>query len=252
MARTAQLIQTLSTGVFLVSGLAFIASPQGSPVLMGLPVRDLGMLPLDRLPATPASGYPLPHLFLHPENPVMWALIAILWLALLLDAAGQWLDPSDPEKPPQAAVWPLLSGALVLAAAWPWLLQPTPWLAAIGAVAMAALAFAAALRAQNQRRGAVGLLAGWSLALGMAALSALVGGHLGMSMPQTAVLAILPAAGFGMAAQLRLGRSIGFSIALIWAFCGLVTTTMGVSPMTAIAAILGIAAMATVLIRAAS
>ena len=44
----------------------------------------------------------------------------------------------------------------------------------------------------------------------------------------------------------------GYSVALIWAFCGLAISTMGSDPMIALAAIIGISAMATVLIRAAS
>lgn len=252
MARGGNLIHSISTVAFVVSGLLFMASPQGSPGLAGLAVQGIGTLQLDPAPIVPLARYPLPHLFLHPENPVMWALLLSLWILLVLDAIGQWVDPSDSDVAQQGPVWPMLSGALILAAIWPWLLEPLPWLAAAAAVAMAVLAHLATLRAVGQSRPPVGFLAGWCLGLGMAALSALIGGRLGMSMPQTAVLAILPAAGFGMAAQLRLGRSIACSVALIWAFCGVATTTMGVSPMTAIAAILGISAMATVLIRAAS
>ena len=49
-----------------------------------------------------------------------------------------------------------------------------------------------------------------------------------------------------------IGPSVGYSVALIWAFCGLALSTMGSDPMIALAAIIGISAMATVLIRAAS
>ena len=71
-------------------------------------------------------------------------------------------------------------------------------------------------------------------------------------MQALAALAILPGAAIGMAAQLWIGPSIGYSAALIWAFCGLAVTTMGSDPMIALAAILGISGMAAVLVRAAS
>ena len=74
----------------------------------------------------------------------------------------------------------------------------------------------------------------------------------GLSAQVVSAVAILPAAALGMAAQMWIGPSVGYSVALIWAFCGLAISTMGSDPMIALAAIIGISAMATVLIRAAS
>lgn len=259
MQRRENLIHLVATTIFVTSGIAF-----GLVNLVGDGNADIGLTAREILLASeidlaPLAGRPLPLMFLSPENLVMWSLLAALWLALGLDASGQWLDPSDP---PQVATrrtgtaampaWPTLSAALLLASCWPWLLGPLPWAAVLGALAAAALAFLATLRAEGQRRPAIGFLAGWSLGLAMALLAARLGSAFGLSLAQTAILAILPAACLGMVGQLLIGRMIGFSAALIWSFCGLAITTMGFSPMTSIAAILGIAMMAAVLIRAAS
>lgn len=186
----------------------------------------------------------------------MWALLVSLWAAVGTDAVGQWLDPSDAEakrsdRPGKAAAWPFLVPALSLGAVWPWLLDGAPWLATLFAMTAAALAFLAARRARTQRRAAIGFLAGWSIGLATAT-AARLHAPADISLAQTAMLAILPAAVLGVAAQVMLGRGIGVSVALIWAFCGLAMTTMVLSPLTAITATLGIAVMASVLIRAAS
>lgn len=256
MQRHGNLIHLVSATVFVASSVLLILFLRSGPDLPATGLPAGAPLLADDLAASGLATTPLPLLFLDPGNVVMWALLLALWAALMMDAVGQWFDPSDttPDTASGTAapVWPLLSSALLLAALWPWLMEALPWLAVLAALATAAAAFVATLRAEGQRRPAIGFLAGWSLGLAAATLAERLGAPFGMTLAQTAMLAILPATGFGMAAQLSIGRPIGFSVGLIWAFCGLATTTMGFSPMTAVAAILGIALMATVLIRAAS
>lgn len=259
MGHRANLVMLASTTVFVTSGIIFSFVRQLDPVPANAGLSPNQMLMARGAELVVLDGRPLPLLFLSPGNLVMWSLLAALWIALAMDAAGQWIDPSDPpllsgglSADGQHPVWPMLAVVLILAGCWPWLLGPLPWAAVLFALASAALAFLAALRAEGQRRPAVGFLAGWCLGVAMATLAERVGAPFSMSLAQTSILAILPAAGFGMAGQLLLGRAIGFSVALIWAFCGLAITAMVSSPMAAIAAILGIALMATVLIRAAS
>lgn len=266
MERLGNLIHLIVSAAFVLSGLAFVLSAQDMPQLASLDPPDAAMLSLAPILDTPMpgaaiEGVSLPQVFLHPDNLVMWALLLAIWAAVMLDALGEWLEVEQTTGPrPRQPIplsagpgvrWPLAAG-LALTAAWPWLIDDVPVLAAAAAVAGAVALYLASVNGAGLRRPTIGFLAGWSLCLAAVVLASLIGVWLDMSLAQAAILAILPAAGFGIAAQLRLGRRIGFSVAVIWAFCGLALTTMGVSPMTAIAAILGIAAMATVLIRAAS
>ena len=122
----------------------------------------------------------------------------------------------------------------------------------LASVAGAVAATVGARRAAGRHRPAIGFLAGWATALASAALAELTAVQFGLSAQVVSAVAILPAAALGMAAQMWIGPSVGYSVALIWAFCGLAISTMGSDPMIALAAIIGISAMATVLIRAAS
>lgn len=259
MARQGNLIHVACTLAFVGSGLAFIAWPQTHaqpPVPGGM---NAVLLAPEQLALHPGAAESLPHLFLHPTQPAMWALLAALWILLVLDALGQWMDPSDPGLEPDPRqhfpgqpVWQPLSAALIAGAASPWLVAPLPWIAAAGTVIAALASFVATLRAIGQRRPAIGFLAGWSLGLAAAMLATLVAGGTGMTMGTTALLALLPAAVAGIAAQLWIGRETGFSIALIWAYCGLAAITVSIDAVAAITAMLGIAAMAGALVRVAS
>lgn len=149
-------------------------------------------------------------------------------------------------------IWLLFSASLLGAALWPWMFDKHPGWLTVGTAVTAAAAIAAARRAAGRQRPAVGFFAGWATAVFSAALAAFVAVRLDMPIQALAALAILPGAAIGMAAQLWIGPSIGYSAALIWALCGLAVSTMGGDPIIALAAILGISGMATVLVRAAS
>ncbi|MBU3028563.1 hypothetical protein [Paracoccus marinaquae] len=259
MARSGNLIHVAATAAFIVGGIAFALDPQSEAQLAALNGHGGVMLTLDPRAILPLDEPNLTYLFLNPANPVMWALLVALWILLALDAAGQWLDPSDAGlrqwlHGPSAGqpAWPPLAMALALTAIWPWFLAPAPWIAAAGATAAAGAAFVAALRGSGQRRPTIGFFAGWSLAVAAAANAIPLARAIGLPMTQVAILTMLPTAILGVAAQLRIGREIGFSIAVIWAFCGVAATTMGVDPVIALAAILGIAAMAGVLVSVAT
>ncbi|WP_265499341.1 hypothetical protein [Paracoccus beibuensis] len=193
----------------------------------------------------------IPELYLDPVNIVMWALLASIWAMVLLDAAGQFIDPSDDivERGDLPRIWPLMSIAVLAATALPWLLRNPFLLTAVAALG-ALCAIIAAGRAAGHHRPAIGFLAGWSTAVFSATLAGLAADKLPIQ--ALSALAILPGAAIGMVAQIWIGSSVGYSLALIWAFCGLAVTTMGSDPMIALAAILGISGMATVLVRAAS
>lgn len=254
MVRVGNLVQTAATAIFVIAGLRFAARPH-PPALDELASARL-MGPL--LPPPPqiqtAGAATIPQLYLDPVNAMMWSLLAAVLIMVLLDAAGQWIDYSDSAtlRGGRARIWPLFSAALVSAALWPWLFtEHAGWLT-IGTAITAMAAVAAARRGAGRQRPAIGFFAGWATAVFSAALAGFAAARLALPVQTLAALAILPGAAIGMAAQLWIGPSIGYSAALIWAFCGLAVSTMGSDPIIALAAILGISGMATVLVRAAS
>lgn len=248
MGRGADIFHLGSVTIFIASGilLATLNRPgarDAAPDLSQGPVLDAFGLG----PNLPVAS--LPQLYLQPQNPLMWVLLLTLWGLLLLDGIGQYLDPSDLGPNPAA---PLLSLALLGGAVWPWLAALNKPLATLGALLMMAAALSGAIRARGQCRPAPAFLAGWSVALATATVATLIGGPLSLTTPQTAILAILPGAVIGMIGQERLGRSLGFSIAIIWAFCAVAISTMASHPGVALAAIIGISGMGLVLVRAAT
>lgn len=248
MARVAETLYLGSVTIFVASSavLATLGRPAmqiASPILPQL--YSYG--PMDLEPVLPMAT--LPQLYVQPQNPLMWALLVVLWLMLLADGIGQYLEPSD--RGPHPA-WRPLTMALAMGALWPWLVGFHKPLATLGALLMLTAALSGAMRVRGQGRSAPGFLAGWSLALGTATLASLIGAPMDLTTPQTAIVAILPGAIIGMVAQERLDGSLGLSLAMIWAFCAVAVTTMASSPGVALAAIIGISGMGVVLVRAAT
>ena len=248
MARATDILYLGTVTMFVVSGL--LLATVGRPALqIAAPTLSQG-LGYDAFGGhAPVPVATLPQLYVQPQTPLMWALLIALWSLLLLDGVGQYLDPSD--HGPHPALHPLTL-ALAVGAAWPWLVDLHKPLATLGALLMLTAALSGAIRARGQRRPALGFLAGWSVALGTGTVATLIGVPLELTTPQTAILAILPGAVIGMIAQERLGRALGFSLAIIWAFCAVAISTMGSNPGVALAAIIGISGMGVVLVRAAT
>jgi hypothetical protein len=235
-------------------------------------------------------GVDLASLFLRPEHSLLWLLLLGVWGALLFHAwqvmasetrarraaaamAGVHASPdagrgvTGPPTPQEfarqvrrentPAEHAALTLALILGAAWPWVSRDYPVTGFMLAAAMFALSLTAALRGQQiggaiRRLPTIGLFAGWATAVTYAAFATLVNGHLGIPPVAATAIAMLLCAGAGIVVQLRLGGSVSYSIAIIWSLVGLATATMGSDPTIATVAILGIAAMAIVLVRAAS
>ncbi|CAM3441081.1 hypothetical protein PANO111632_19055 [Paracoccus nototheniae] len=251
MTRLGTTLQMTISVIFVIAGVAY-ALWGVDPVIPDA-ARSLGPLTA-ALPPQPGSvALSIPQIYLNPQNPVMWALLVTIWVMVLLDAVGQFIDPSDgPEiRAERPRVWPLMTAAMIGAAGWPLLLD-RPLLLAAATGLSALCATLGARHAAGRHRPAVGFFAGWATALTSAALAGLAADRFGLPIQAVSALAILPAAAIGMAMQSWIGPSIGYSTALIWAFCGLAVTTMGSDPVIALAAILGITAMASVLVRAAS
>ncbi len=226
MARFRTLLHSSASALFLIAGVS---------QAVVLPGRWQG----------PGTG--LIRAYLAPESVVMWALLLALWAMVALDLVGQWIEPSE-----GAGVTTPIIPSLILAAILPWAAGGQPVLLFLGLAGATGAALIAARRAVGRHRPAIGFLAGWLTALTSAALAVTVATLTPLGMAASAALAILPAAAVGAAAQAWIGPAIGYSAALIWAFCAMAVSTMGSDPLTAISATLGIAAMTVVLVRAAS
>lgn len=226
MARLRTLLHSGASALFLVSGLS-----------------QAVLLP-DRWPGPEASVI---RAYLAPDSSVMWALLLAIWAMVALDLVGQWVEPSE-----GAGVTAPMIPALILAAIMPWIAMGQPVLLMLGLAAATLAALIAARRAVGRHRPAIGFLAGWLTALTSASLAMTIATLTPLSMAGSAALAVLPAAAIGAAAQAWIGPAVGYSAALIWAFCAMAVSTMGTDPLTAISATLGIAAMTVVLVRAAS
>lgn len=248
MARAANILYLASAMLFVASGIA-LATMTRPAVQIVPPVMpealSHGLMPIAMAP--PAAT--LPQLYVQPQSLLMWALLIALWGLLLLDGIQRYRQPADGPRNPARLP---LTCCLAVGAIWPWIVTVNTPVAILGALMMLCAALSGAIQARGQARAAPGFLAGWSLALGTATVATLIGAPLSLTTPQAALLAILSGAVIGLIAQDRIGPSISFSLALIWAFCAVAVSTMGSSPGVALAAIIGISGMGVVLVRAAT
>ncbi|MBU2957090.1 hypothetical protein Q4511_11645 [Paracoccus sp. 1_MG-2023] len=258
---TGVIIQTLAALIFVIGGIVFswrthppVFTP---PMLSGpailTPYNVTSNMPTSGAPEL-AEGMAIPLLYLDPANVLMWALLLLVWFAIGADVLGQWLDPTDRRelRNGRSRIWPQLAAALIALAISPWLFPNDREGLLLGTGIGMLLAIWAARRAAGRQRPAVGFLAGWATALFSATLAGSLTDIYNLQTQAIAALAILPGTAIGMAAQIWIGPSIGYSMALICAFCAVAVTAMGSDPVIALAAILGISGMAAVLIRAAS
>lgn len=230
-------------------------------------------------------------LFLRPDNPILWVLLVAVWIALaahalgvlrrqrLTDRAGAAAQVIQPVAPGLAAGEPgpptphelaarhrldnapsehaPLALALVLGAIWPWIIHEHQATGFVMALAMLSLALTSAIRGQRdgsmiRRMQSVGMFAGWATAVTYAAFATLLNNHLGIPAVASTVAAMLMCAAAGVLVQLRLGGTFSYSVAIIWSLVGLALATMSSDATIAMVAIIGISAMAIVLVRAAS
>jgi hypothetical protein len=254
MTRTGPLIQLLTSMILVISGVLFASHSVQMPMLsLGAPRLSGPILP-PPLQIDLEAATRIPQMYLDPLNILMWGLLVALWAMLLLDGIGQVVEPGENSAARQVngAVWPFFSAAMLMGAIWPWLLDAAPELMLLGSAATAGLAIAAARRSAGRNRPAISFFAGWTTAVFSAALAGFGSARFGLPVQALSALAILPGAAIGMAAQMWIGPSIGYCSAMIWAFCAFTITTMGSDPVVALAAVLGISAMAAVLVRAAT
>ena len=105
--------------IFVICGVIFAMQPDARII------TDAARLAAPLLPPVAPTSIAIPHLYLNPDNLLMWMLLIAVWMMVMLDAVGQWIDPSDDEpiRAGRPRVWPMLLGALVLASVWPLLID---------------------------------------------------------------------------------------------------------------------------------
>ena len=195
-----------------------------------------------------------------PTSLILWALLAAMLAAVALYARARSRLPGAAPQPPAITL------GLVLAALWPWVIGPAPLsglVLGIGAcVALAVgLARLGGAATTDNATGDVPPPAPGALALAfvlgwlvMAAANALgmVVFDLGVGLERAILLGLLVSALAGAWLQLRLPRLVTFSAAVIWAMIGIAAVAAGSSITIATACVLGMSALAVILVRTAT
>ena len=249
------------TSLLILATLAFIASSLGFALHMGtrsvvLPAEDVQrILAAPHFFDEPPAPINLSGLFLHPQDIAMKTLLVMTWAALAYHALRCALSPAPSPAAPTAKTGqtPLIA-ALALGAVWPWIAPAYPMPGLLLAALTLAGLLRAAMQAQQQgaeieRSSALGFAAGWALLVWLSMLAALLQDRLGMSQPAAAVIAILIGAIAAVSLPLRLGRRLGFSVALVWGLIGVAAATVTTDATIATVTVLAIAIIAVALVR---
>ncbi len=246
MSRAGTLFLTLAT-------LAFVGSVLAHALLPALPqpgtqARTLAVLAYG---APETAVVDLSALLLQPREPALALLMLLACAALAYHALRCWIE--DGASTRRRGHAPLIVG-LLAGAAWPWLLRDQPTIALILAALMLAGFLVGALEGRQaavpiECSSALGFAAGWALQVSFGLLATLLQGRLGIPPQAAAGLALLVGAVAAVSVQLRLGRRIGFSLALIWGLIGIAASTVASDATLATVTVLAIAIVAVALVR---
>lgn len=272
MSRAGAILLCLTTLVFIASSLGFALRPVTAP--SPLPYNEMAnLLAPHHLHRHERLNTNLPNMFLRPQNAGMLGLLIAVWAVLIHHALRNLLAPrrtaperqgppapgglgrmpllQDKEELPAQA--PLIVG-LALGAAWPWFEGDYPLLAFLLSAGMLACFLTAAQR--NMRAGPpgrrwspLGFAAGWALMVCLSAFALMLQDLLQLPQSAAAMVAVLIGALAAVSAQLRLGRHIGFSLAVIWGLIGLATVTVTSDADIATATVIAISVIAVALVR---
>ncbi|ARC37181.1 hypothetical protein A6J80_13040 [Paracoccus yeei] len=273
--------------LLIVATLAFVASLLAYAMIPHSPPR--GSASLDPLSGGPLPGVDIVGLFLRPPNLAMGSLMALAIAALLYHAAyrlqetqrlrtaeaalrdrlGRRLRAGASGPPPPRQILelhrrddslaehaPAIIG-LVAGAVWPWLFPKSPLAAFLVAAVSLAGFLAAALRGTRQGKlrqqsNPLGFVAGWATMVTFALFIALLQRKLGAPLTLAATVGLALAALAALSVQLRMGRTIGFSLAVLWGLVALAASTVTVNAALATLAVLAIAVIVFGLVQAAT
>lgn len=246
--------------LLVASSLAFVASSMiyafapGQGVVLVAPLLDLN-------PSVNASDASLLAMA-RPEGGALKLLLACVWLAVTISAVRTMATLRAPAGTPAAAprAAPVTASVALLAAAlWPWAAELAGRGAAFGLVlVMAAAAIWAAIKRRQRRApgpaftGTLEFFAGWATVALYSSFAALLILDLGVSPALAAVVSILLLMGTSVEVQLRLGNTVAYGFAVIWALIGIAAGAMQSELTVATAAIVAIAALVAVIVRVLS
>lgn len=273
MSRFWAICLAFATLAFVASSAIFALQPTGGG---GAAVADfddaLGLLSLPPHFPPDAMQISLSEMFLRPRDAGMAGFLVMTWVALVYVAlrhlarlwrtapratnieTGAGAFPPMPRRDGAHATELSLILALMLGAIWPWLGTAHPAIAFLLSLAMLVCFLGAAFQGRDRPRGeassTLGFVTGWALLACLSLFAATI--ERLASVPQTAaaVLVVLIAALVAIGLQLRLGRRIGLSLAVLWGLIGIAAGTVTQDVAVATAAVLGIAIIAVGLVRA--
>lgn len=279
MKRAGVYLLIAATMAFVASLLAHALQP-----IPGDPATDLSMPAMSLLDA-PAPIL-LADLFLRPRNLAMQLLLALTLAALAWHALRRLRDVNrlrhaqaalsarraarraqgglGPPTPGELLAWhrhdvslseyALLIVGLVAGAICPWLLPAYPGLGMLAALLMLAGILGAALRGVRHghhvlKSAALGFAAGWATLVTFATFITLVQSRLGVPLDLAGAVGLALSAFAATSAQLRLGRNISYSTAVILGLIGIAAATWGANAVLAAMAVLAIAVIVFALVQ---
>lgn len=242
MKRSATILMCIMALIFVISGLIFATS--GSP-FEALP-RQLASFSGGSDPTGLATIY------LRPEHPAMWLMLAALWIAVTLFAARRvWPRKDCPDLDlPDAS---LMTAAFAAGAIWPWLSISAPLAGFLLCVLMLLALIAAARRRDSDDRLArhplLGLFAGWTTVVTFAAFTSFLTSRTGIPVElATGVAAVLTCAA-AIAIQLRIPSNPAYTITVMFTYLATAATLIETNPPLSVISVLAIAALTFLLVR---
>ena len=181
-----------------------------------------------------------------PTNLILWALLIAAVTGAILHLVGRLQERFGPPLPTG------INLGLLCAAGAPWLINSVP-LAGLGLEALACALLVYGIKTHGEPGRGLGLfpiafLCGWLVMAACSSLSLLTY-YMGLGLERAILLGLLAAALASVWVQLRIDRFPSFSLAVIWGMIGLAAETAGFSITIATACVLGISALAVVLVR---
>lgn len=181
-----------------------------------------------------------------PSNMILWTLLIAAVVAAILHVVGRLQERFDPPLPRA------INLGLVCATASPWVMNEIPILGIL-LTGLACLLVVRGIDSYPATPRGIGLfpiafLAGWLLMAACASVGLLFY-YMGLGLERSILLGLLIAALAAVRLQLRIDRFPSFSLAVIWAMIGLAGETVGLSITIATACVLGISALAVVVVR---